>query len=83
MRKCQYEQCKYDRSTFCIHPKNKSQLCKKEFCPLMKKIKLLQKCLICNYQCEYKCKKEDEDIIRASCLPCGHQGLFTLEEIKK
>jgi hypothetical protein len=37
--------------------------------------------------CEYKCKwasdkKEDEDIIRAACLECGHQGLFALEEIK-
>ena len=45
-------------------------------------MKWLQKCLVCNYKAEYEGKPEDEDIIRASCLACGHQGLFTLEEIK-
>ena len=34
---CKFEQCKYDNSTFCIHPKNKHQLCEKEFCPKLKK----------------------------------------------
>jgi len=46
-------------------------------------MKWLQKCMVCNYKAEYKGKKEDENIIRASCLPCGHQGLFTLEKIKE
>ena len=47
------------------------------------KFKWLQKCLVCDWKCEYESdKKEDEDIIRAACLPCGHQGFFTLEEIK-
>ena len=42
---------------------------------------LLQECLICNYKCIWKPKnKEEEDTIRASCLPCGHQGAFTLKE---
>jgi len=42
---------------------------------------MLQKCLICNYTCAYEVlSKEDEDTIRASCLSCGHQGMFTLLE---
>lgn len=43
--------------------------------------KMIQKCMVCNYKCIWKVKSpKDESIIRASCLPCGHQGLFTLEE---
>ena len=47
------------------------------------KMKWLQKCLICNYKCKFEGKPEDEEIIRAACLPCGHQGMFTLEEIEE
>ena len=43
-------------------------------------MKWLQECLVCNYKCEYEGKPEDEDTIRASCLACGHYGLFTLKE---
>jgi len=53
----------------------------------------IQDCLICQGKWRYTfnnniSKEELEDklfIIRASCLPCGHQGLFTLtkeEEVK-
>ena len=43
------------------------------------KYKWLQECTICAFKREYESdKKEDESIIRASCLPCGHQGLFKL-----
>ena len=43
---------------------------------------LLQKCYICDYQCLYKVKnKKEESLIRASCLPCGHQGMFSLKEV--
>jgi hypothetical protein len=49
----------------------------------MKKYRWLQKCMICNCEYKYESDKEvDEDRIRASCLPCGHQGLFTLKSIK-
>ncbi len=42
--------------------------------------KWLQECLVCNYKAEVSSeKREDEDIIRAACLPCGHQGLFKLK----
>jgi len=37
MKKCKFEQCKYDNSIFYIHLKNKHQLCEKEFCPLQNK----------------------------------------------
>lgn len=48
----------------------------------MKK-KLLQECMICGYKCLYEIKSsDDENIIRATCLPCGHQGLFKLKKIK-
>jgi len=44
---------------------------------------LVQKCMICGEKTYWKVvTKKDEDKIRASCLPCGHQGLFTLEEEK-
>ena len=46
-------------------------------------MKWLRKCLVCSCEEIYEGKPEDEDIIRASCLPCGHQGLFTLEVIKE
>ena len=41
----------------------------------------IQECMVCGYKCLwYPKSKEEVDIIRAACLPCGHQGLFTLEE---
>ena len=44
--------------------------------------KMLQECMVCEYKAIYEIKtQEDEDIVRAACLPCGHQGLFTLTEI--
>jgi hypothetical protein len=43
----------------------------------------LQECLVCNYKESYGSNPEKESIIRASCLPCGHQGAFTLKEITK
>jgi len=46
-------------------------------------MKWLQKCLVCEYKAEIEGKSEDETTIRACCLPCGHQGLFILEEIKE
>jgi hypothetical protein len=41
----------------------------------------LQECMICEYKGIYEGKPEDENTIRATCLPCGHQGAFTLKEI--
>jgi len=39
-------------------------------------------CIVCNCTWTYPIKtKEDE--IRASCSPCGHQGLFKVERILK
>jgi len=46
-------------------------------------MKWLQKCMICNFKGKYEGSPEYETIIRATCLPCGHQGLFTLEIIKE
>ena len=44
---------------------------------------MIQKCMICDYKAIWKVvTKKDEDRIRASCLACGHQGMFTLEEEK-
>jgi len=39
MKKCNFKQCQYDNSIFCIHPKNKAQLCEQKFCPKLKKRK--------------------------------------------
>ena len=41
----------------------------------------LQECLICHSKILWE--NGDEDIIRATCLPCGHQGLFNLKELSK
>ena len=47
-------------------------------------MKWIQKCQVCNFKGEYESDNpEDEDIIRATCLPCGHQGLFTLEKMEE
>ena len=47
-------------------------------------MKWIQKCLICKYKAELESDdKNAENIIRATCLPCGHQGMFTLERIKE
>ena len=44
---------------------------------------MIQKCMVCGYKAIWKVvTKEEEDRIRASCLACGHQGMFTLEEEK-
>lgn len=46
-------------------------------------MKYKQKCAVCGYETIWFPKNEEElDIIKASCLPCGHQGCFILEEIK-
>ncbi len=51
----------------------------------------IQKCMVCKgkwrYSFEEDISKEELEkkilsLIRASCSPCGHQGLFTLEEEK-
>jgi hypothetical protein len=48
-----------------------------------KTMKYKQKCAVCGYETIWFPKNEEElDIIKASCLPCGHQGCFILEEIK-
>lgn len=39
-------------------------------------------CLVCGYKWSYP-DNMDEDIIRASCAPCGHQGVFLVERIEK
>lgn len=44
-------------------------------------MKWILKCLVCDYKAKIEGKPEDENIINATCLPCGHQGAFTLEEI--
>jgi len=45
---------------------------------------IIRKCLVCGFVDSFD-DDSDEDIIRASCLPCGHQGLFELtkETVKK
>lgn len=35
------------------------------------------RCLVCKSEWEYK-DGIDEDMIRASCSPCGHQGMFEI-----
>ena len=43
----------------------------------------LQECLSCDFKAIIESEKKDaEDTIRSSCLPCGHQGLFTLKRTK-
>jgi len=51
----------------------------------MKKTKLwIQECLVCGAKTEWLIRtKKQEDIVRASCLDCGHQGLFTLKSFEK
>jgi hypothetical protein len=39
-------------------------------------------CLVCGYQWYWE-DDTDEDIIRASCAPCGHQGLFKVDNQRK
>lgn len=42
-----------------------------------------RKCIVCNYK-DYWEDDVDESKLRASCLPCGHQGLFELKKgVKK
>ena len=39
-------------------------------------------CLVCNYKWVYE-SNVNESIIRATCAPCGHQGLFRVERKKE
>ena len=38
--------------------------------------------MVCNYK-DYWKDEVDESILRAGALPCGHQGLFTLEKVQE
>jgi len=44
--------------------------------------KFICTCLICKAVWAYPANT-DEDIIRASCSPCGHQGCFTCEKVEE
>lgn len=42
---------------------------------------IICKCLVCEYEWQYP-DGTDIDIVRATCSPCGHQGLFEVREVK-
>jgi hypothetical protein len=45
--------------------------------------KYLQKCLVCGYKCVFTFKNDKEfQMVSASTLGCGHQGLFTLTKME-
>ncbi len=53
------------------------------------KTKIICSCMVCNAKWSYEAKddfkgddKDMEDLARATCSPCGHQGLFEVE-VKK
>jgi hypothetical protein len=42
-------------------------------------VQFVKKCMVCKAREEYVAELSKEDVIRASALGCGHQGLFELE----
>lgn len=46
-------------------------------------VKLITTCMVCGKRVVWRGENINEEVIRASCQPCGHQGTFTVEKFYK